>query len=181
MDFERMKSDWDAASRNLNAGAQDTMAGSDSRRKTLLDRLARRYRIFIIISCVSMTVFGPMWSSLIHRGLNPGSAIGMTVATVAFFGICATVDSVLYWRIKSIDCATMTVDEVLRRSMSCRKMHLLSILCLLPLAVAMLSYIALCFGTDIYFICGMIAGAAIGLIIGLNELKKFMDDYKNLK
>lgn len=181
MDFERMKSDWEAASRNLNADPQNTMAVFDSRRKTLLDRLARRYRMFIIIACVSMAVFGPMWSSLTQRGFDHGTVIGMTVATVAFLGICATVDSVLYWRIKSIDCATMTVDEVLRRSMSCRKMHLLSILCLLPLAVAMISYIALCFGTDIYFICGMITGAAIGLIIGLNELRKFMNDYRDLK
>ena len=74
----------------------------------------------------------------------------------------------------------MKVEEVLRLTMRYRKRHLQFMLILMPMAVALLIGMGIYLRSDRSVIYGMIAGALIGLAIGIRYLIEFMRDYRRV-
>ena len=175
MDFERMKTDWRTSAREIKAYS-GTGKDFDFRRKDSLGRLAARYKRFIIIECIAAIGIYPFYFRMSDS--FPKITLGLCFATLAYFALCALIDTWLLNAIRSIDCSRMTVEEVITQSMLCRKRHLQSIMLLLPLAFGLIFYIALCYDADRFALYGVIAGAVTGVLIGINQLLSFLRDYR---
>lgn len=170
-----MKTDWRASLQKINAGS-GTGKDFDFRRKDSLERLAARYKRFIIIECIAAIGICPFYYRMSE--LFPKITPGLCFILLAYFALCALIDTLLYNAIRNIDCSRMTVEEVIKQSMLCRKRHLQSIMLLLPLAFGLIFYIALCFDADRFALYGVIAGAVTGVLIGINQLLSFLRDYR---
>lgn len=175
MDFDKFQKNWHEAG---NAMRPDD-GSFDMRRRTSLERLARRYRMFSLVAF--MAAGGPtmcMWLGSTHGGMEvPGWLI---LCFEAYFLICSVMDYWLYRGIRSIDCTSTTVEEVLHRSMFYRKRHLQFILVILPLAIGLLMTFGLYMKADMYMVYGMVAGALFGGAIGVRKFLDFMRDYRDV-
>lgn len=150
------------------------------KKKTALQKLAERYRRFSIIGLVcafqSVTLMNP---NIIPPGPYKTPLICLYIATML---LASAMDNRLCQGIRSIDVSEMTVAEVARMALHYRKRHLQCIAVLLPMAVVFISGIAmmaLSTGNE-YILAGMVTGGIIGLLVGLNELRKFMSDYREI-
>ena len=92
----------------------------------------------------------------------------------------ASYDWRLYRKISSISVADMPVIEVLHKTWLCRKRHLQFIAYFLPVDILFIGIIFTMSDGSISFLCGIIAGTVIGLIIGIKNLRRFMADYRKI-
>lgn len=146
----------------------------DSDRKTALQNLARRYRIFSNISLVM--VFCSVSMANI-RFLEPRFRVWLTLAFAVYFLIASVMDRWLYRGISSIDCAAMTVSNVVGKALFYRKRHLQFIVILLPMALCLAGILAWMLTEDVYMLLSIAGGIIAGLAIGLRQLLEFMSDY----
>lgn len=150
----------------------------EGRQRTSLENLARRYRRFSIFALI-FVFYGPF---TILSDIFPDTsgawllAIGMSI----FFATASVMDYWLYSGIKSIDCATMTVQEVVHKAMFYRKRHLQFIAILVPGCLTIIGCMAYMGSGNKYFIYGIVFGFILGLSIGLTKLMQFMSDYKKI-
>lgn len=153
----------------------------DGKRQTALQRLAKRYKRFSDMALIFILMCIPL-------GMNGVLPAGATKwCLVVFYGVMmlvsSTMDRWLYIGISSIDVAAMPVSEVIRLATFYRKRHLQFVMILLPMAFIFIGgmiWLAI-YNNATYYLGGMFAGAVIGFIIGLRELRKFMDDYREIK
>lgn len=149
----------------------------DDRRRTALDRLARRYRWFATMALL-LSAYCPLTLCryIDDYTLRPVSMI----AFAAYLLVCSAMDWYLYHAIRAIDVASMPVGEVLSRAMHCRKRHLQFVCVLVPCATALLGLVFYGMGTNPYILWGMITGALVGLAVGTIQLRRFLSDYRSI-
>lgn len=175
---EDIKMIWSEA----KVGAPSTMEIDEllaQRRYTALERLARRYRNFSIISAVAIIVMPIM---MMNMGLLESAMIPLIVCADLYFFLASVMDLWLSNGVSKIDCALMPVKEVVRKATFYRKRHLQFVMILLPMAIALVGSMVY-FREDYmnkYFLIGVISGALVGLIIGSSQLMRFLRDYKDL-
>lgn len=175
MDFDKFQKNWHEAG---NAMRPDD-GSFDMQRRTSLERLARRYRLFSLVALMAGS--GPtllLWLGRLHTDMDlPG---WLVLCFEAYFLVCSLVDYWLYRGIKSIDCTSMTVEEVLHKSIFYRKRHLQFIMVFLPLATAIILTAGIYLSSDMYMVYGMAAGALFGIAIGVKQFMDFMRDYRDV-
>ena len=146
-------------------------------RRTALMRLADRYRRFIIISG-AMIFAGPLW--MVNHSVSQELRPILATLIAVYFGACAVSAWYLRRQVKEIDVLSMPTAEVIVRAAQCRKTHLRNILILLPMALALLGLLAWNYRGESAVLYGLGAGIAAGVLTGLNILRIFMNDYKNI-
>ena len=157
MDFNVFKDEWRKATMEINPSAAQPKDALSPKGRTSLAMLG---------AALYVTDFPmPAWLVLCFE---------------AYFLLASTMDYWLYRRIRDIDCSVMKVEEVLRLTMRYRKRHLQFMLILMPMAVALLIGMGIYLRSDRSVIYGMIAGALIGLAIGIRYLIEFMRDYRRV-
>ena len=179
MDFNVFKDEWRKATMEINPSAAQPKDALSPKGRTSLDRLASRYLGFSRMSfCVSVATPAMLGAALYVTDF-PMPA-WLVLCFEAYFLLASTMDYWLYRRIRDIDCSVMKVEEVLRLTMRYRKRHLQFMLILMPMAVALLIGMGIYLRSDRSVIYGMIAGALIGLAIGIRYLIEFMRDYRRV-
>lgn len=164
----RLRATGDASPESITSG----------RHRTALENLAQRYRRFHRLGLIAALMLSPCVaaSHLLPEVWRLPIGIYMTV----YFLIASVMDGWLYRGIRSIDCATMTVSEVAGKALFYRKRHLQFMFVLIPMAVIYVGMMAV-MTRDPYFIWGVVAGSAVGAIVGVGQFMKFMDDYRALR
>lgn len=152
----------------------------NGQRQTALQRLAKKYLHFsnmalLMIVCVPLLV-----TMVLFEHTDTTLKLIWVLFTTIYFALCCIIDRKLYYGIKSIDCATMTVEEVSSRAMHYRKRHLQSILLLAPLALVTIGGMAYLTEMSTPVLFGIITGAVLGLTIGTIHLMKFMSYYRTI-
>lgn len=173
---ENTRKEWrDTRFRAENGNRNSQPGGS---RRTTLQNLARRYRLF---SCIGLLLPLNIMLTFTRPDILPQPAgLWLGIAGSVFTLTAASIDDWLCRGIQRIDCATMTVSDVARLAMFYRKRHLQSMCILIPMAMLWVGALAWVGFGDIYFIAGAILGALFGLVIGLMQFRRFMDDYRQL-
>lgn len=174
MDIDKFKQEWQRSSIKIDS---TTFKASLVRRATSLDRLISSYRRFSILA---LCCIPGVWSfySLMQRGLIDKSMwlIGLWIAVMFIGGV---VDRYIYNRLKDIDLSAMSVTEVSHIASSCRRLHLLAQLILLPLVLLFLILVAIG-AKEEFFRWGLLSGALFGAFLGLCKWLDIMRNYRNL-
>lgn len=150
----------------------------DGKRRTAVQRLAVRYRLFAIVGLAAIPCLSPIFfqSDIIpdrtHR-------IIITLMFALFFIIAATIDLCFYSRLNKVDCTTKTVSEAREKARRYRRRHLQAVMILFPTALAVVVTFAI-FVADPDILKGMMLGGVIGLLIGSRQLYNFLRDYRTL-
>ncbi len=147
-------------------------------KKTALDRLRDKYRVFRTISLL-MTFLSFMIFSRAMNIDNPFN-LYLGVAYAVYFLTCFFMDQWLWTGIGTIDPIRMGVSQVAEKAAHYKKKHLLFITILIPMAIALLGFTGYVFSADKYFLIGMASGAVIGAIIGTFQFRRFMAEYRDL-
>ena len=147
--------------------------------KSARERLMRKYKMFICVECIFM-----FWMSLFLL-FNPlivekYRIITMIYWTIFFLGEAA-VDFYLLCRVKKIDVFHSTVNKISREAAQAWKIHKIAVFIGLPLAIGAIILYAFALDANKFTIYGMIVGGMVGLIIGGNQLLKFMKYYRQLQ
>lgn len=172
MEMENLHNDWISAKSSINCNVCGT---NGIRRQTTIDRISTTYLQFGIIA-ILMGGWG--WRPLY---LLLGEDLTIAVAFSGFMFISSCKSFFLYFRMRSIKCATMSLEEVARRVNGVRKSHLRFMLINIPLAVVLLSYIGFAVaGENESVLFGMLFGATLGAIIGLRIFFRTMREYKDI-
>lgn len=178
-DIEQMKQAWVEMGKALGMQqAIDNNPKDYDKKKTALDRLRGRYRIFWIFSLIMAFVGFLIFSggTFVMNRLN----LWLGIAYAIYF---LTVSSMDYWLGKglaTIDPLRMSVSEIAGKSMFYRKRHLQFMIILIPMAISLICFTGYVFSSEMYFLNGMIAGAILGLIIGTIQFRRFMGEYRKL-
>lgn len=171
---QRLKKEWQKTS--FRHTSQEQIDNSINGRLTSLEKLARRYRRF----CIFAICMIPLNVNIIANIFPDESMMWLALCYSVCLLSSAVVDFLLYKGIRGINCRTMSVIEVARRALKCRKRHLQSIMVLAPMAFATVGLTAYFATSDSYMIAGIIVGAAVGLILGSLQLREFMRDYREV-
>lgn len=170
MDEQNLKDSWNKTKACFAGAGMPTDVNLN--RATTLDRLAQRYKQFYSLAAAS-TFAAPLLLFLFFTPL-------ICILWCSYFAIAFGMDFYLYRRIRSINVQRMTVREVIRIVLSCRKFHIICIFILMPLAITLLSLTAYNNFDNKYFMVGMACGFIGGLAVGVIKLCQFLDDYRDL-
>lgn len=173
---EKIKQEWQNMRFSTDKTPEEMQRIMEGRRRTALENLARRYRSFSFIGFV-MAIASIQWYNFSLFGDHRAA-----VATIfiAYFLICGIIDTIFYRMIRAIDITEMSISDVASRALQCRKRHFQAIAILFPLVIAIIGLMAYISSGDKYFLIGMGAGAAVGLAIGILQLRNFLHDYRDL-
>lgn len=149
----------------------------DSTRRTPLEKLALRYKRFSVMGVVCI-LLGLSWLNI------PDLQLKNRILTVVFYClmmlICAVTDRYLYMKLSSINISSTPTARVIETVRKCRKIHLIFICFSIPMAIALIGFIAWQFSNSIYMLICIIVGAVTGLVIGIFQLMEFLRDYRDL-
>ena len=154
-----------------------TNGAKTAERRTALMRLADRYRRFIFISGVMM-ISGPTW--MVNHSIATELRPVLTILIMVYFGACGVSAWYLHRKVKEIDVVSLPTSRVINLAAGCRKTHLRNILILLPMALILLSILAWNYREESAILYGLGAGIIAGVLTGLNILRIFMNEYKNI-
>ena len=180
MNIEEMKKAWEQTDMRLSSLEAETsrLAQSASRRRhTVFDNLRNRYRRFSIVASTMVCVMvlyavAELW---------PGPySVWISLAMSIYFIVVSVMDYSIYRRLSEIDIDTMSVSEVTRTVISCRRRHLQFMAVLIPSCILLLGILVWQAFDDEYMLLGMCAGAIVGVIIGIRSYRRFMADYRFL-
>lgn len=181
MTQEEIRDTWKEGTRNIRRpDEREIELLLIQRKETALERLKHKYRNFSILGLV-MAIISINWiftGSRIFENNNAALLIGITFC--CYFGVCSVIDYFLLRGISAINCITMPVNEVAEKSLRYRKIHLRSLMFLLPFAFICIGVMAFAFRDDKYTVYGIIFGAVLGIIIGSFQLREFMVQYRRL-
>lgn len=178
MNLEDLKRAWRSMGHNLGMQLPDDDSENLRNKRTALDRLCnyyRRFQILGILFAVSSFLTFSHWPLI-----SKGKGLWLAIAYAIYFLTNYCLDWWLWKGIRSIDPLTMGAAQVSEKALFYRKRHLQMIACMIPVAIALLCFTAYMFSADKYIIAGMITGAVFGLILGINQLGKFMASYRRL-
>lgn len=156
---------------------KQNMHNVNLRRQTALQRLAIRYRRFSIMALCCTPMAMAFLNSSVFTGPN---RVYIFLFYIIVMLSAAAYDWWLYRKISSISVAEMPVIEVLHKAWMCRKRHLQFIAYFLPVDILFIGMMFTLSDGSISFLCGIIAGTVVGLIIGLKNLRRFMADYREI-
>lgn len=176
--LDNIRRAWISMGESLGYNTTDFSTKKFNNMKTTLDRLADKYKMFVIISIV-MILTSSFTLSRPEILASPWN-IYLPIAYSIYFFITFAIDFYLYSGVKSIDALTMSVSEVAHKALYYRKRHLQSIMILLPMAVVIIIFTARAFAFAPDVLTGIIAGALVGLAIGITQLCRFLRYYRKL-
>lgn len=169
MEINEIKSNWQSAKREINPGSE---IQPDNGRRTALQRLGDQYRRFSILSLIFMFCgTGSLWNTGIR-------SIWLIAVFIILLGAASITDHYLTLKIRAIDPMTMSVTEVLQRTLDCRKIHIRWVVFAVPVVIGWCAAMAWYLKADIYAVSGICFGAIVGLTIGIRVLMNFMNDYR---
>lgn len=145
----------------------------ESKLQPSLRRLASSYRNMSIWSCLMLALTYPIFHILFADLFNNlPAAIWIAIFLVAIVG-----DSWLCHLVNRINVAIMTVDEVSKRALQCRRLHLTLQALLIPLLIVFIwvLYYQLPYGR-----LGVLIGSIIGCAFGICKWLQLMRDYRSL-
>ena len=180
-DFDNIRDRWSAANSQLDRLDSEVKEMgrkiTDNRITTARQRLIRKLTRMAIISAVMIVVWLPycLCSEIFAPG---GWRLAMAIVGMVFFVTAAGLDWNLLYRLKGTDPAALPVNEVALRTRAIKKMHLLSIAILAPMAACTIWLLIMSLRTELLVSLG--AGAAIGLAIGLRILRGMLRDYRQI-
>lgn len=150
----------------------------NGRRRTALQRLAERYKRFSRLGLLMC-----LWSvCYMFADVFPARfRLGLCLFMLIYFGTVSCMDHWLYQGVRSIDCVTMTVREVVDKALFYRKRHLQFVAILILPAAAFIAMLAYAMSYNNYAIGGVVIGGVTGLIVGSRQLMNFMADYRTLR
>lgn len=172
--MKSLKTIWYDSTRNINATEINM-----KRKQTSLEKLASRYKSFSSMSAVMVMIIGAIIVLMSISLLMP-IPIWLIICLEIYFATAACMDYWLFKGVKSLDCCTMNVDELLRKTMLYRKRHLQFMAILLPMALGLITAMAIHFQADKAIIIGMITGFIIGAAWGVKSFIDFMRDYREI-
>ena len=164
-----MKANWQSARHSITPGSGTV---PDDSRKTYLQRLSHKYNRIRIFSLIFM-ILGPM--ILYYEGVT---SVWLLASYAILLGVGSIVDHYLSLSIRAIDPSLMSVTEVMRRILNCRKIHLRWVVIVLPIVIFWCAALAYVMQANIYFVYGICAGGIVGLVIGVHVLLRFLHDYR---
>ena len=176
--MESLREDWNATKR-VAGGSLETAELRLVRQTTSLTKLADRYKRFMVFS-ILWSVITPviMYRLSVEFGITP---TWLVPALFTFIMVCgAATDYYLYARISRIDVLTMGVAEVAAESLKCRKLHVQYVCVMLPFALGVVGLTVYLMRGDQWIVNGMLIGGAVGLVIGVAYLYRFMRDYSKI-
>lgn len=175
---DNLKRDWRETSIRTSNDDTTLEAIKQGHRKSALQRLASRYRMFAIIAGICAVTIPWLMA---RPEMIPDSSLKIWILTIfaLYFLTCSSMDLWLYHGITGIDLTSMSVAEVIEMALFYRKRHLQFVLILLPWAFLIVGCLIYSAGVDAA-IYGMIVGGAAGLIVGINQLRRFMADYRDI-
>ncbi len=186
-DFDNIRDRWSAANSRLDRLDSEVKEMgrkiTDNRITTARQRLIRKLTRMAIISVVMIVVWLPycLCSEIFAPG---GWRLAMAIVGMVFFVTAAGLDWNLLYRLKGTDPAALPVNEVALRTRAIKKMHLLSIAILAPMAACTIWLLIMSLPTDetvrTELLVSLGAGAAIGLAIGLRILRGMLRDYRQI-
>ncbi len=142
-----------------------------------LDKLANSYKSFMFLGCALVLLMMSVYS-LYKRGLLTNVLWPMILGySLIFIGIF--VDGYLYYKLKNMDVSVSGVKEISSTARKCRRIHLMSQVVLIPLAICYAISLGLV-STSAYFVYGIIAGALIGGVVGFTKWLDIMKSYKKI-
>lgn len=169
------KNEWQDA--RIRSSREDIDSIVSGRARTALQNLATRYRQFSNIAFIMIFTMPWVFMSQLIPGRN---SLYVVISGMLYFLTCSVMDRWLYNGISRIDCATMSVSEVAGLALFYRKRHIQFIIILLPLAAAWISMLLYFSTSDPFLIYSVACGTVIGLAIGVRQLFKFMNDYRDI-
>lgn len=180
--FDEMMKMWKEMDGKITSLMADNRRMADeikkNRLKTNQEKLARKYRCFIIMEAVCIPLmfllFIPnphvveqyRWVTLIYF--------------VAFFLLEIGIDAYLLFRLDAVDIYRDSISRITRVAQSNWKIHRIAVLIGIPVAIGAVILFILAMGGRPAELYGVAVGGAIGLGIGLNQFFKFMKNYKAL-
>lgn len=170
MNTQQLKQEWQSARQSIRVTGDST---PDLTQKTYLQKLANKYKFFSRFALIAALLLGILLSKEFG---NPW----VTALYVIFMLISSVTDFYLYRSVKSIDIDSMSVREVAMRAMKLRRLHLLFIAIMLPVAFGLVALFLYVINSDTYMIIAVCTGGLTGLIIGSMHLKEFLDAYRHL-
>lgn len=176
--LENIKRAWKNMGENLGMQMPDDNSHNLQHKKTALGRLRNYYRRFLIFGIMFAMSSFFIFSNWPHLSKEKG--FWLAVIYSAYFLINGCLDWWLWRGISSIDPLTMGAAQVSEKALFYRKRHLQMIACMLPVAIGVICFTAYMFSAEKYIIAGIITGAIFGLIVGANQLRKFMANYRRL-
>lgn len=106
-------------------------------------------------------------------------SIPLTIAFALFFIAAGCMDAYLYKGIKSIDMNRSGVEEVIRKARHYKKMHHIFQIILLTACVPILTALFMEYANE-YSRWGMLAGMALGSVLGIIFYKRMMRNYRSI-
>ena len=183
--LDDIKRQWRQTNAPLDSLTRDTVEMSRRamlRRGSAQDALRRQYRRMSILAGVGLA----MWLCITFASdmLMVHTRVWVALAATVFFSLCAGIDLYLMEAVSRIDIATWGVSRVALEGHRLLRIHKLSILLLLPLALGLAFSLVCSFDVPDderrTLIGGVIAGGAIGIIIGIIILLRFLRLYRRL-
>lgn len=179
MTSQEIRRTWAEAAVNYYRPSDDELENIFRNKKhTSLDNLARKYKRFSNLGLVFICLSACWFFTLPFK--DDTLRYVVIGAFILYFGSLSILDRWFYYGVSKINCYTMTVKEVVEKALYYKKKHLLSVVCILPFAAAVIGLFAYSLITDPIMIYAMIVGGVVGLIIGSFQLFKFMNEYKNI-
>ncbi len=185
MDFNEFKANWQASKIDVNDNQQASRQVFDMLRrgrcKTSVERLANYYKRFMVMSAAMLLMsywfFGRLFSDVI---IEPWQQATLAALWVAIMAVAGAADGYLYFRLSRLNVGAMTVVEVAGEASRCRRIHLLSQLVLMPLAIAFFCIMVMAVRQNEAMLLGVCLGGVFGLCVGLRIWLRIMRLYKSL-
>lgn len=181
MNEEEMREAWRELSGRVDRLELSLMRESkgviSTRAQSALETLAAKYRRFAVFGMIC-AILSPFYSQL--PALADSYRLLIGIYMTLYFAMASVIDWWLYAQVTDIDVTRMSVSEVYRRARRCRKVHLRSIMLLLPMAIGLVVLFIFAFGHQPWITGGIVTGVVVGMAIGSIALIQFMRDYRKI-
>lgn len=147
--------------------------------KTAREKLMVKYRIFIILACVMIIYIGLMVAYMPNTVEK--YRVPVFIYCCVFFLFEALVDTYLLSKVKKIDVYNSTIMEIARQSIRNWKIHKIAVFIGFPMAVGAIILLALLMNADSFALSGLCVGALIGFALGIRQLYRFMQYYRQMQ
>lgn len=183
--LDDMKRQWQDANAPLDSMTDETLRlGRRAllRRGSAQEKLAAQYRRMIVLAAVALL----MWITMVFAGdiVLPQWRVAVVAGAALFFITAGGIDLYLLCAVRRIDIASWPVNDVAVEGRRLLRCHKLSVLLLLPMALALITLFV--FTLDAtgderrWLLYGITVGAVIGLSVGVVILLRFLRLYRSL-
>ena len=180
--IDDMMTAWKEMDKKLSTIAIENQRLMDEIKKNKLlsnhEKLARRYRLFIIFEAAFLPLIILLFCTFPFSD-SPFKLPAM-IYFVCFFIMEIGFDSFLLYKLNDIDIYNDSISEISHKAKANWKLHKIMVLIGIPVAIVAVILFCLAFNFDPSMLRGVLVGASIGIVIGLNEFFKFMKNYRSM-